>query len=513
MNIKRFTAWVVAALLCLSPLSAFADTYDVGEGSIFVMANANGQTVTQVNGVTDHAETTPTVITGSSDTNNVVINAAAGSEAQVTFSGVTVDSSGSGEVAVVTTGQGNVTIELDGDNTLTGDRHYAGLQKENEGTLTIQDENGDGSLTANGGTWGAGIGGGYGGAGSDITITGGTVTANGGYNGAGIGGGYDGAGSDITITGGAVTAAGGSASAGIGGGAQGAGSDITITGGTVTASGGAQGAGIGGGSQASGTGITIVNSDVTAVGGQNGAGIGAGGGSSGTAGDISIGGDANVSVAGGSVWGNYPVGPGIGMPGGWAGESTEIEPDTGNLCGDGSISYYPAGTGVSDIQNGTAEPDSTVTGEGHHPGDPVKENEVAPQIGVDGSYDLVTYCQSCGEELYRETIIVPALDPEPENKTGSEQEEDAFTRFCRNVAKQIMEAPENGTVEVDATPWPGFQRRVFEALAKRPDVMLIVTVSMNGEAAKLTIPAGIDLLSSVGKARVTGFEDLRKLLG
>ena len=85
--------------------------------------------------------------------------------------------------------------------------------------------------------------------------------------------------------------------------------------------------------------------------------------------------------------------------------------------------------------------------------------------------------------------------------------------YYNQLAKQIMEAPENGTVEVDATPWPGFQRRVFEALAKRPDVTLIVTVSVNGEAAKLTIPAGIDLLSSVGKARVTGFEDLRKLLG
>ncbi len=89
----------------------------------------------------------------------------------------------------------------------------------------------------------------------------------------------------------------------------------------------------------------------------------------------------------------------------------------------------------------------------------------------------------------------------------------AAVRFCRNVAKQILKAPENGTVEVDATPWPGFQRRVFEALAERPDVTLIVTVSMNGEAKKLTVPAGLDLLSTIGNAKVTAFEDLGKLLG
>ena len=44
---------------------------------------------------------------------------------------------------------------------------------------------------------------------------------------------------------------------------------------------------------------------------------------------------------------------------------------------------------------------------GHTEGEPVKENEVAPTCKEDGSYDSVVYCSVCGEELSRETIIVP----------------------------------------------------------------------------------------------------------
>ncbi|MEI3256466.1 MAG: hypothetical protein V8S25_01685 [Faecalibacterium prausnitzii] len=63
---------------------------------------------------------------------------------------------------------------------------------ESKGTLTIKDDKGkDGSLTAEGGDGGAGIGGGIESTGSNITIRGGTIEAVGGSNAAGIG---DGAG-------------------------------------------------------------------------------------------------------------------------------------------------------------------------------------------------------------------------------------------------------------------------------------------------------------------------------
>ena len=46
---------------------------------------------------------------------------------------------------------------------------------------------------------------------------------------------------------------------------------------------------------------------------------------------------------------------------------------------------------------------------GHLPGEPVVENRIEPENGVDGSYDMVIYCERCGEELSRETMILPAI--------------------------------------------------------------------------------------------------------
>lgn len=95
----------------------------------------------------------------------------------------------------------------------------------------------EGSLSASGGAFGAGIGGGYMQNGGTITIHGGTVRANGGDFAAGIGGAYTGNGGTVTITGGTVTAQGGVRAAGIGGGIGGSGGDVVITGGSIKASG------------------------------------------------------------------------------------------------------------------------------------------------------------------------------------------------------------------------------------------------------------------------------------
>ena len=104
-------------------------------------------------------------------------------------------------------------------------------------------------MTATGGDYGAGIGGGSGGSGKNITINGGTVTAAGGFNGAGIGGGIIGSGENITITGGEVKATGGDYGAGIGGGSGG--SNVTVSGAAqVTATAGK-------GSRYAGAGATI----------------------------------------------------------------------------------------------------------------------------------------------------------------------------------------------------------------------------------------------------------------
>ena len=211
-----------------------------------------------------------------------------------------------GKAALSVQGKGSVEIELDGKNELKSGYKRAGLEKTSEGTLTLKDDKKKaGSLTATGGKFGAGIGGGNGGSGKNITITGGTVNATGGKYAAGIGGGQNGSGENITINGGTVEATGGdNGGAGIGGGDRGSGEAITITGGTVNAAGGEQGAGIGGGNYGSGEAITITGGTVEATGGDFGAGIG--GGSWGNGEDITIKGgtvEANGGLFGAGIGG------------------------------------------------------------------------------------------------------------------------------------------------------------------------------------------------------------------
>ena len=209
---------------------------------------------------------------------------------EVTLKDVNIDASRGSEAAVSVTGKGDTTIELDGDNELQGGDRHAGLEHNQtvdsegnvtSGKLTIQDDNDNaGSLTATGGYFGAGIGGGSAKAGQ-VTITGGTITAISG-DGAGIGGGQGNMGSnagnaDIEISGGTIEATGGYTSAGIGGGYYGD-ATIKITGDAVikNATGGTFGAGIGGGVGGLAD-ITIEgNATVNATGGVGSAGIGGG---------------------------------------------------------------------------------------------------------------------------------------------------------------------------------------------------------------------------------------------
>ena len=264
-----------------------------------------------------------------------VINNFADKVLNLTLKDVKIDVSDTDDKAALRVqGDGNVEIELDGNNELKSGWHRAGLEKnasEAEGTLTLKDDNKEaGSLTAKGGGSAAGIGGSYNGyhknnGTKNIIITGGTVNATGGQCGAGIGGGSDGGGKNITISGGTVTAAGGNYGAGIGGGDYGSGEDITINGGTVTATGGFRGAGIGGGGDGGGgKNITINRGTVNATGGDEGAGIG--GGHEGSGENITIK-DGTVNAAGGSR------GSGIGGGAQGSGKNITIKGGTVNAAG------------------------------------------------------------------------------------------------------------------------------------------------------------------------------------
>ena len=204
---RGVAAAVIAGIVVSSGIPAYAARWDIANGDITVKAgDAEGKNkVSQ--GETIDKDDTNTVITGKSDKNTVTIDTSKGN-VDVTFDDLKIDVSGkaegdvsgdgpvdAGKAAVTVQGNHDATIELDGDNELKSGGYNAGLEKnehESKGTLTIKDDKGkDGSLTAEGGFGGAGIGGGIENTGSNITIRGGTIEAVGGSNAAGIG---DGAG-------------------------------------------------------------------------------------------------------------------------------------------------------------------------------------------------------------------------------------------------------------------------------------------------------------------------------
>lgn len=320
-SIKRGIAAVtITGIMASSAMPAFAKDYHIDYGDIKV--DQDKVSYTDKDGTkydNEKNEDGDITITGKSDENTVSVK-----DADVTFKDLEIDRSASSTAAdgAAVSVSGNSSIELDGKNTISSGMGHAGIEKaDDNGTMTIKDDNNvSGSLTANGGFGGAGIGGGNNADGSDITITGGTIIANGGFGGAGIGGGSSsisggGNGSDITISGGNVTANGGTAGAGIGGGdgdnanglnkksdstGGGRGSNITISGKNtiVNAEGGAEAAGIGGGRSGDADTIEITDSTVISNGhdsdnGNSGAGIGGGGfGAGGGAG----GGISNITI-------------------------------------------------------------------------------------------------------------------------------------------------------------------------------------------------------------------------
>ena len=344
-SIKRGIAAVtITGIMASSAMPAFAKDYHIDYGDIKV--DQDKVSYTDKDGTkydNEKNEDGDITITGKSDENTVSVK-----DADVTFKDLEIDRSASSTAAdgAAVSVSGNSSIELDGKNTISSGMGHAGIEKaDDNGTMTIKDDNNvSGSLTANGGFGGAGIGGGNNADGSDITITGGAIIANGGFGGAGIGGGSSsisggGNGSDITISGGNVTANGGTAGAGIGGGdgdnanglnkksdstGGGRGSNITISGKNtiVNAEGGAEAAGIGGGRSGDADTIEITDSTVISNGhdsdnGNSGAGIGGGGfGAGGGAG----GGISNITIKDADVTAGADAGGagiGSGRASGW----------------------------------------------------------------------------------------------------------------------------------------------------------------------------------------------------
>lgn len=431
------TAALVAMVSSIAT-AAFAAEYNVKDGSVEIVAKDGVQRITQWvnkdigiyvqddNGedIRDREDSDIVLTTkGETTSNTVTITAEEKKDtANVTLQDVFINREGAwssdSEAALTVKGDGNTSIELNGNNTLSSTGAHAGLEKtdaECSGTLTITDDkNDDGSEKeekdkygySTGGDTGtlAVIGGGSGGAGiggqggsyadsraqeihdaSNITITGGNINAghtpdgcdyNAHYStGAGIGGGsHGGDGTNITITGNAnVDAYGSYYAAGIGGSdyitdhredksylAGGNGENITISGNAKVTARGWDAAGIGGAEYGAGKNIQIKDhADVHAYSGGNGAGIGGG---RGCGGEVSISGYATVFAQGDN--GGSGIGSGKEI------RNKEVAPerrDTTVTISDNATvtaigSYHSAGIGNGSDHRNVGKTDITITG-------------------------------------------------------------------------------------------------------------------------------------------------------
>ena len=442
---------VVAALMAGLSVPAFAATYNIGDGSITIEANGDGTAkVTQNETVNEKDD--DVIVKGSGETTSNVIEVINNTEddLKITLSDVDIaDTKGKAPLSV--SGTGDTTIELDGNNSLTGSGWSAGLERNEEkdaagnvvsGKLTIQDENKNGSLEATGNYGGAGIGGGNLKNSGEIEITGDTITATGALDGAGIGGGGSGGDGTVTISGGNITARGGSSDnpkaicgAGIGGGGGYGNATVTITGDAVIeeATGGGACAGIGSGYYNSKTDITISgNAEVkNAQGGAQGAGIGGGG----------FGGTGTVTITDNAKVDNATGGEGAaGIGSGVLGDVTVNISGNATVNAEGGANGAGIGGGYASAGDVTIEGGTTVKAEGG----------VGGGAGIGGGADL-----EADEDTQNRVTIRSSEDGSPDVTAvgGAPEPGEDGTELSKGgagIGSGALIGPDEGDREADA---------------------------------------------------------------
>ena len=279
---KRFL-FTLAVLACFG---AYAVSFDISTGDLTITSAGSWD------------------VTGTTTAHSIIINTA--DAVNITLDNVSI----TGVNCAFDIQSGTVYLSLTGANTLTSTA-AAGLHVASDASLAIT---GDGSLTATSqGEEGAGIGGNKRENSGEVIITSGTITANGATYAAGIGGGGHGC-ANVMIEGGVVKATSGWLGAGIGGGTgwEGGAGSVTINGGFVKAEGN-NGAGIGCGDEGGriDPGTVVINGGTVEAHAGSGAGIGAGSGSG------ESGRGPEIIIAGGSVKASsdsgFPIGPGAGQ--------------------------------------------------------------------------------------------------------------------------------------------------------------------------------------------------------
>ncbi len=442
---KNCMAAIMSASIMMSsvvafPMTAMAGPYYLENGSITIHATTEGQSVTQGSNVTPN-DPTPVIhnddpsnnVQCDQTSNTITIEADSGTIANVTLQDVNIDTGNNGGAAVTVTGSGTANIELNGNSTLTGGTNHAGIEDNLGGTLTIKDDTGNnGTLTANGGEGGAGIGGGFGGSASNITISGGTVNATGGLDGAGIGSGQGNVDSSIiTISGGTVRAVGGTAAAGIGGGGNGSVSNVTISG------------------------------------------------------------NANVSVAGGGPDSDHSAGAAIGSGGNIG--AIDVAPDTSGLYSTGGVYYFEAGTTINNMTPGNDIQDLRIIGTNVPPSQAAVQQEQQTGEAVRPSYSAAS------SPINAEAMMVSQLEDDAAFLMAVEKQIDQLLdRILALIAEGKVEEAQaligNGFT-INAGTHLCFNKRILAKLGElsRTGIAITIYFIYEGVEYSVTIPANSEI--------------------
>ena len=144
----------------------------------------------------------------------------------------------------------------------------------------------------------------------------------------------------------------------------------------------------------------------------------------------------------------------------------------------------------------------------HTPGEAVRENEVAATCDQDGSYDSVVTCTTCGEELSRETVTVPA--------TGHSYVDGVCT-VCGHVETVAVNTATSETYDsLEAALDAAAEGQTIKLLVNATETTVMVTpgvtLDLNGFELTATYAVSFDtahIIDSVGTGRlVTDLENL-----
>ncbi|MGN0539636.1 MAG: dockerin type I repeat-containing protein [Candidatus Fimenecus sp.] len=224
-------------------------TFDISKGRVTITSDENNPGMIKVaygSGQTMDNVDPNTVLTVTGSTTAYELHVNTDIPVKIKAQDLTIDRSGTNFAYAMSIGGANdsseVTLILEGTNTIKAGSEVSGICVVAGRTLIIE---GDGSLNAVGGNYGAGIGGERQNTCGTVIINSGTVTATGRGGGAGIGGGgayaTTGGGGSVIINGGTVTANGNNLGSDIGGGLWLTEGICILLGGAVTATNGRMG--------------------------------------------------------------------------------------------------------------------------------------------------------------------------------------------------------------------------------------------------------------------------------